>query len=168
MRAALVPPFPSARRPPWLPEDPATVLVRRRRELVASVARKRAELFDVAQPGLALRAEKVAEVDADELQEVAVVARTLGQDPAAAVDRTVRGALRELADWDADLHRLAHDLRLVHPHIGFDAATNARGRRLDTDLERARLGLLAAVARYHHGGTGPGPSARRWRAGGAV
>ncbi|KJY27426.1 hypothetical protein [Streptomyces sp. NRRL S-495] len=164
MRAALVPPLPSARRPAWLPEDPAAVLARRRLDLVTAVARERAELLDAARPGLALRAEKVAEVDADELQEVAVLARALGEDPAAAVDRTVRAALEELQEWDDDLHRLVYDLHLVHLHIGFDAATNARGRALDADLERVRAGLLAEVARYHHGGSGPRSSPRRWAA----
>ncbi|MFI6158250.1 hypothetical protein ACIBCA_36820 [Kitasatospora sp. NPDC051170] len=165
MRAVLAPTLPSARRPPWLPEDPAAVLARRRRDLAAGVARERAELLDAARPGLDVRAEKVAEVDADELQEVAVVARALGQDPAAAVDRTVRAALEELQGWDDDLHRLAYDLHLVHLYIGFDRTTNARGRKLDADLEAARAALLAEVARYHHGGSGPKSSPRRWARG---
>lgn len=151
LREALADRPPAQRRPPWLPEDPAV-----------AVARRRTALLEAALPGLQARAEKLEEVDSDELQETAGFARTLRDDPVATVDRTVRAALAELAAWESDLAALAAELVAADPQTPLDPAIAERGRVLDEQLQQARATLLDAIAEYHHGGHGPRLGPRPW------
>ncbi|MFE7528018.1 hypothetical protein ACFU7Y_20210 [Kitasatospora sp. NPDC057542] len=98
LREALTARTPPQRRPAWLREDPDTA---------ANAVRRRADLLAAAPLGLAARVEQIEEVDCDELRETAVVARAMGEDPVAVVDRMARTALARLEAWEADLARLA-------------------------------------------------------------
>ncbi|MET8704330.1 hypothetical protein ABZW10_36575 [Kitasatospora sp. NPDC004723] len=102
-------------------------------------------------------------MDADELRDVAVFARSMGQDPVAAVDQVVREALAELAAWETDLVRLGRELLTVDPdRPGLPMDVVDAGRELDARLTRARATVLASVCEYHHGGAGPETGERPW------
>ncbi|MGW2402869.1 hypothetical protein ACWCYY_40665 [Kitasatospora sp. NPDC001664] len=90
-------------------------------------------------------------LDEDLLAEAAGEARTLGADPAAAVDQLVRSLLRELAAWQEAIGVLGRDLTAAAQERPLPGWAADAGRTEDVRWRQARTALLEAIARHHHG-----------------
>ncbi|MFJ6384606.1 hypothetical protein ACIQI7_31945 [Kitasatospora sp. NPDC092039] len=122
--------------PPWSPAAVETAL-----HTVLEEFEQRAEPWR----------ETFEDLDEDVLAETAAEARVFETDPARAVDELVRGLYGQLADWQAAIGDLGRALTAAAQDRPLPEWAANAGRTEDVRWRRARLALLEAVARHHHG-----------------